>query len=178
MNEKPKKFYWHANTSSGGTLSLDLNLEGKFSKKDKENILAGVINECYKHMEIKGFIPFNAKLMSSRDIADKYGKSRQYWEKLLDEGKILYKETSAGRITTDLWVQGYLGNTEQVNKYVRDVKKVLKIINELACKQGYWQRIDCPVCNQNTFEYAMNINGNVNGICRNTACSFHIHTTN
>jgi len=176
MNEKPKKFYWHANTSSGGTLSLGLDIEGELSKNDKERILADAISKCYQHMEGRGFIPFNAQLMSSRDIAEKHGKTRQYWEKLLNEGKILYKETSAGRITTDLWVQGYLGNKEQVDKYVKNVRSVLKTISKSGNKQGWWQKIDCPVCGQNTFEFAINIGGNINGICRN--CSFHIHTTN
>lgn len=177
-NEQQKKFYWHANTSSGGTLSLGVNFEGEFSKEQKEKVLAEAIEQCKEQMENNGYIPHNAQLMSSRDISDKYGKSRQYWEKLLNEGKILYKETSAGRITTDLWVQGYIGNPEEVNKYVKNVKIVLKTVNDLEHKDRMWRQVECPVCGQNTFSFAVNVGGNTNGVCRNMSCGFHVHTTN
>lgn len=176
--EKQRKFYWHANTSSGGTLSLDINYQGNLSKGQKEAAVANAILQCKEQMEHEGYIPYSAQLMSSTDISDKHGKTRQYWEKLLKEGKILYKETSAGRITTDLWVQGYLGNREQVDKYVKDVRTVLKKINDLDPKDRLWRKIDCPVCGQNTFDFAVNVNGNTNGVCRNVGCSFHVHTTN
>lgn len=176
-SRKQQKFYWHANTSSGGTLSLGLDFEGELSKKEREELVAHGIAECYEYMREKGYIPHNARLMSSRDISEKYGKTRQYWEKLLNEGKILYKETSAGRITTNLWVQGYLGDKEQVDKYVKNVKTVLKTINDLDHKDRLWQKINCPVCGQNTFDFAVNVNQNTNGICRNMSCGFHVHTT-
>ena len=35
MDTDDRKFYWHANTSSGGTLSLGVDLTGKFSKSEK-----------------------------------------------------------------------------------------------------------------------------------------------
>lgn len=171
MNQTPAKFYWQANTSSGGTLSLDVNFDGSVSKNEKEKALAHALTQCYEFMSDKGYIPFDAKLMSSRDIAEHYGKSRQYWEKLLNEGKILYKETSAGRITTDLWVNGYLGNKEKVDGYVRNVKKMLQIINESKKKNA---NIICAQCGEDNFQYAVNIGGNTNGICR--SCHFHIHT--
>jgi len=177
-NEKPKKFYWHANTSSGGTLSLGISFEGNFSKEQKEKALAEAILKSEEHMENNGFIPYSAQLMSSRDISYRYGKTRQYWEKLLNEGKILYKETSAGRITTDLWVQGYLGNKEQVDGYVKNVKTVLKNIDKLEHEEKLHRKVDCPVCGQNTFSFAVNVGGNTNGICRNTSCNFHVHTIN
>jgi len=176
--EKQRKFYWHANTSSGGTLSLSIDFKGEFSKEQKEKTLADAIKLCKEQMESNGYIPHKAQLMSSRDISDKYGKTRQYWEKLLNEGKILYKETSAGRITTDLWIEGYLGDPEKVNKYIKNVKTVLKSINKLDSKDRMWQKVDCPVCEQNTFSFAINVGGNTNGVCRNTFCGFHVHTTN
>ena len=165
------KFYWHATTSSGGTLSMSLGFEGSLDKKQKEKLLAHGLHEAYVHMEEQGFIPFNARLMSSRDIAQEYGNSRQYWEKLLNEGKILYKETSAGRITTDLWVKGYLGNKDEVNGYVRDVRSVLKTIDESGRKNG---NVECPACGATCFEYYVNPT-HTNGICR--ACGFYVHTT-
>ena len=177
-NEQQKKFYWHANTSSGGTLSLGVNFEGQFSKEQKEKVLAGAIEQCREQMENNGYIPHNAQLMSSRDISDRFGKSRQYWEKLLNEGKILYKETSAGRITTDLWVQGYIGNLEEVNKYVKNVKTILKTINDTKHKDRIWRQVECPACRQNTFSFAVNVGGNTNGVCRDMSCGFHVHTTN
>jgi hypothetical protein len=176
-NEKQRKFYWHANTSSGGALSLGVTLKGQFSDKEKKQVLAGAIEQCYQNMENNGFIPFSARLMSSSDIADQYGKTRQYWEKLLNEGKILYKETSAGRITTDLWVSGYMGNKENVDKYVKNVKSILETINSLEDKKRPWQKINCPACGSLNFGFNINGNFNVNGICRNLGCGFYVNTT-
>src|SRR3989338_10044825 len=169
MNKTPAKFYWQANTSSGGTLRLNLELDGKFSLGDKKTALAGALSECYKFMRNKGYIPFDARLLSSRDIAQEFGKSRQYWDKLLNEGKIHYKETSAGRITTNLWVHGYLNNKEEVDGYVRNVKKMLFTINESKRKSG---NLTCAQCGKYNFEYCVNVGGNTNGICR--SCHFHI----
>lgn len=173
MNQLPKKFYWHANTSSGGTLSLDLNLQGDFSKVEKELALADALAQAHNFMHDKGYIPFNAKLLSSRDIAENYGHTRQYWEKLLNEGKILYKETSAGRITTDLWMNGYLGNKEEVDGYVRNVKKILLTVREVKDGSG---TITCPQCGEENFQYHVNFDSNTNGVCR--TCNFYIHATN
>lgn len=173
MEENPKKFYWHANASSGGTLSLDVSFDDGFSKKEKEGALAAGLQEAYKFMEEQGYIPFDARLMSTRDIAEEHGKSRQYWDKLLSEGKILYKETSAGRITTDLWVAGYLGKKEEVDQYVKDMRAILKLINESGRKNG---SVTCSVCSEPRFEFNVNMNGNTNGICR--SCGFYVHTTN
>lgn len=123
-------------------------------------------------MRKMGYIPYEAVPMSSRDIANKYQKTRQYWEKLLNEGKILYKETSAGRITTDLWVEGYLDNPEKVNKYVKHVRTVLGSIKNAGKKFG---SVPCPVCDENRFEFAVNAGSNTNGVCR--SCGFHINAT-
>jgi len=166
------KFYWHASTSSGGTLSMSLGFDGELDKRQKEKLLAHGLHEAYRHMEKRGYIPFTARLMSSRDIAEEYGNTRQYWEKLLNEGKILYKETAAGRITTDLWVNGYLSNRDEVNKYVRNVRHVLKTIAETKKRSG---SVECPVCQKQRFEYHVNYQ-QTNGICR--VCGLHIHTTN
>ena len=107
MDKKlPRRFFWHAVTSNGGTLSLDVNVKEAKNASEKMRAIASSLKQAVKSMEEQGYIPSRARLMSSRDIADEYGKTRQYWEKLLNEGKILYKETSAGRITTDLWVAG------------------------------------------------------------------------
>ena len=171
-NDKmPRRFYWHAVTSNGGTLSLEVNVKEAKNQSEKLNAIASSLKQAVRSMEEKGYIPHTARLMSSRDIADEYGKSRQYWEKLLNEGKILYKETSAGRITTDLWVEGYLGNKEDVDKYVKDVRTVLQRIGETKRKNG---AVLCPLCEKTRFEFNVNMNGNINGICR--ACGFHVHT--
>ncbi len=166
------KIHWHAGTSSGGTLTLDIDFEGEFSKEEKELELADAIRQCIEQMESKGFIPFDAEFLSSRDLSRVHGKSRQYWEKLLREGKIQYKETSAGRITTSIWVNGYLNEPENVNRYVRNTKTVLKTIKSLRSTSG---TTACPVCGENRFEFAVNVNFNVNGVCRN--CHFYMYTT-
>jgi len=173
MDKKPRKFYWHANVSSGGTLSLMIDLDGEFSKEEKVDTLAESLKNCYEFMKERGYIPYNAQLLSSGDIAEQYGKSRQYWEKLLNEGKILYKETSAGRITTDLWIRGYLDNKDEVNKYVKNVREVIHTIENL--KEKTFRPITCPVCNTERFRYSVNKGRNINGIC--DECGFHIHTT-
>ena len=170
--EMPRKFYWHAMTSSGGTLSLEVNIKEAKEREEKIKVIAEGIKESTKFMEEHGYIPHKARLMSSRDLANAYGKTRQYWEKLLNEGKILYKETSAGRITTNLWVEGYLGDPEKVNKYIKDVRIVLGYIKDLDKRSG---SVLCPVCGENRFEFHVNVNSNTNGICR--VCGFHVHTT-
>lgn len=170
MTDDRNKFYWHAGVSSGGTLSLSLGYDPLLSKEQKEQILAVGLDEAYKHMEQEGYIPANARLMSSRDIARENGSTRQYWEKLLNEGKILYAETSAGRITTDLWVNGYLGNREEVNRYVQNVRAVLKEIGDNWKSHG---TLKCPACEAERFEYNSNQN-NTNGVCR--SCGFYVHT--
>lgn len=172
MAKKPPKFLWRANASSGGTLNLLIDLKGQFTKKDKELALAQAIKQCQKFMEKKGYIPHDAKLLSSRDIARHYGKTRQYWEKLLNEGKILYKETSAGRITTNLWIQGYLGDKDRVDGYVKNVRAVLVRIKE---SDQNWGSVVCPVCTKDRFEFYVNKPGSTNGVCR--SCGFHVHTT-
>ena len=167
-----RKFYWYANTSSGGTLSLGLDLTGEFSQEEKESALAEGIRACVENMESQGYIPHNASLMSSGDVAREYGKTRQYWEKLLDEVKIHYKETSAGRISTNLWVPGYLNDREQVNKYVLNVRNVLDTIDATKRTGG---RVNCSVCGKENFEFHLNGDAHINGICR--ACGFHVHTS-
>jgi hypothetical protein len=165
-----KKFYWRARTSSGGTLSLDLSYEGPSSKQQTERLLAEAIQQAHEHMEREGFIPLKAQLMTARDIAKEHGSTRQYWEKLLNEGKILYRETSAGRITTDLWVNGYLKRRDEVNRYVRNVNRIIKQVQESCNRTG---ELPCPVCFRN-FEYSMNYEY-INGICR--SCGFYVHST-
>ncbi|MFZ1074986.1 MAG: hypothetical protein WAN50_01290 [Minisyncoccia bacterium] len=167
-----RQVYWHAGASSGGTLSLGIDMTGQFTKEEKEQEIAHGIAKCYEQMEKDGFIPFRARTMSSRDIAREYGKSRQYWEKLLNEGKIRYKETSAGKISTDLWVMGYVNDKENVDRYVRDVKTVLTTIDESGRKYG---SVTCPICGVERFEFHVNP-AQINGLCR--ACGFHVHTTN
>lgn len=172
MDKNPKNFYWHATASSGGNLSLEVGVQELKSQGDRVRAIADALRQATKFMKQKGYIPFDARLMSSRDIAEEHGKTRQYWEKLLSEGKILYKETSAGRITTDLWVRGYLGNKAEVDKYVKDVKTVLQRISESRRRNG---TVVCPICEEGRFEFYVNVGSNTNGICR--SCGFHVHTS-
>lgn len=170
--ERRKKFSWHAMTSSGGTLELSLYFPDTrgMTKQLKEKALAAALADSYKFMMSKGYLPPEARFMSSSDLAKEYGKTRQYWEKLLNEGKIPYKETSAGRITTDLWVQGYVNNKEEVDKYIRNCNLILKAVSETKKRSG---TVTCSECKESRFEFNVNVNGNTNGICRN--CGFHIN---
>jgi len=173
-DKKSKEFHWHASVSSGGTLDLSLYFPNKeITKEDKERALASALVQAKKFMLGKGYLLPDTRFMSSSNVAREYGHTRQYWEKLLKEGKIPYKETAAGRITTDLWVKGYLNNKEKVDEYVRNRNKVISKIQKETRKIG---TVECPHCKEERFEYAVNVNS-INGICR-ASCGFRIHTTN
>jgi hypothetical protein len=172
--KKPKYDYsWHSNVSSEGTLSLDLHFPDKgVTKEQKETALAESLRQNRAEMLRMGYLPPDSRWMSSRDIAEEYGHTRQYWEKLINEGKIPYKETAAGRITTDLWVQGYLDNKEKVDEYVRNRNKIVSTILSQKSKMG---KARCPKCGEEEFTYAVNTHS-MNGICR-AQCGFRVHTT-
>ncbi len=173
-NDKSKKFHWYAATSSEGILELSLYFPNKnITKEEKEEALALALVQSKSFMLSKGYLLPNAHFMSSSDIAEKHGHTRQYWEKLLKEGKIPYKETSAGRITTDLWVQGYLNNKEKVDEYIRERNKVISTIQKENRKRG---QVKCPHCGEHKFDYNINAH-NINGLCR-ADCGFRIHTIN
>ena len=173
-HKKPKYDYsWHSNVSSEGTLSLELYFPGKkATKEQKETALAESLRQNREAMLRNGYLPPDSRLMSSRDIAGEFGHTRQYWEKLINEGKIPYKETSAGRITTNLWVQGYLNNKEKVDEYIRNRNKVVQTTISSKKKMGV---VECPNCKEDSFHFAANINS-MNGICR-AGCGFRINTT-
>ncbi len=160
--------------SNDGRLHLHLY----FEKPDEANqdmtlgAAAESIRLSVNEMEKKGYIPPNARLMSSREIADTYGFTRQYWEKLLREGKLPYYQTAAGRITVDLWVEGYIQNREKVDEYVRWQKSAVKQAS--AAKSSY-EPIDCPKCGNRTLRFARNSN-EVNGVC-DSSCGFQFTST-
>ena len=104
--------------------------------------------------------------MSSRDIAEKFGSSRQYWEKLLREGKLPYCQTAAGRITADLWVTGYLRNREEVDQYVKWQKIAVKRILESSPSKY----ATCPKCGETKLSASIN-RSEINGVCR-AECGF------
>ena len=171
--KKQKQYSWHASVSSGGTMELSLCFPGlKINQRQKESILANSIAHAQGYMLKKGYLLPDARFMSSTDIAKEHGHTRQYWEKLLNEGKIHYKETAAGRITTDLWVNGYLDNKEGVDKYIRDRNKAVELIQKESKK---WGTIECPRCKSKKFEFHVNVN-NINGLCQ-ADCGFRIHTS-
>lgn len=171
-----KNFHWQASVNSEGTLELSLYFPEEqieqLTKEKKEFAIAQGLSQSHKFMLSKGYLSPDCRFLSSSDIAQEYGHTRQYWEKLINEGKIPYKETSAGRITTNLWVQGYLNNKEKVDEYIRNRNKVVDLILKEKNKIG---KTICPQCKESSFEYAVNINS-VNGICR-ARCGFRIDTT-
>lgn len=166
------KYHWHAGINSGGNLSLMLTYPDAKTKWTKEEALAEGIAKSVKAMHDKGFLKPEARFMTSSDLSKEYGFTRQYWEKLLKEGKILYKEASAGMITTDIWVEGYLGDREKVDRYVRNCKSAVAEINEVKGKHGVSK---CYHCGEDRLEFNKNTN-NISALCR--ACGFYVHTTN
>lgn len=171
--KKKADYSWRAIISSAGTLDLDVSfLNKKLSAENKNKALAGALVQSYDAMLKKGYAS-DTRFLSPRDVARQYGNTRQYWQKLLNEKKIHYKETSAGRITTNLWVEGYLNNKEKVDKYLRNEKRVLRLIKKDGHKFGV---VKCSACGEKKFNYHININDNINGLCRNNDCGFRIHT--
>src|SRR3989344_8260894 len=124
-----KKYSWHAGVSSEGTLDLELYFPDnkEITKEEKERALAEGLHQTKEYMLSKGYLVPDARFMSSSDLAEEYGYTRQYWEKLINQGKIPYKHTSAGRITTDLWVKGYLNNRDKVDEYVKNTNKMVDV---------------------------------------------------
>jgi hypothetical protein len=173
-NNNSKKFHWHASVSSEGTLDLSLYFPNKdVTKEEKEKAIASTLAQAKEFMLSRGYLLPDTRFMSSSDVAEEYGHTRQYWEKLLNEGKIPYKETSAGRITTNLWVQGYLNNKEKIDEYLRNRNKVVAVILKEKNRMG---TVECPRCKEKRFDYAVN-SDSIDGLCR-AGCGFRIHTTN
>lgn len=172
-NKTPYDYIWHSTVSNEGTLSLELYFPDKKATKEQKMLaLAESLRQNRDNMLSRGYLTPNSRFMSSRDVAEEYGHTRQYWEKLLNEGKIPFKETSAGRITTDLWVQGYLNNKKEVDRYIRDRNKIVATILDGKKKHG---RITCPNCGEVQFDYNVNYQS-INGLCR-ARCGFRINTT-
>lgn len=171
--KKDYDYSMHGIMSSDGTLDLDVSfLKKKPTREEQKKALASALTSAYETMMKQGYTS-HTEFLSPRDIAEQYGNTRQYWQKLLDEGKIHYKETSAGRITTNLWVDAYLNNREKVNEYLRNENKALRSIKEDGQRTGV---IECPACGEKRFNYNVNVNDNINGLCRNDNCGFRIHT--
>ncbi|KKQ68221.1 MAG: hypothetical protein US89_C0009G0034 [Candidatus Peregrinibacteria bacterium GW2011_GWF2_38_29] len=161
------------NMNSGGRTSFDLLFNGDFSKDEKEKVIADHLAAITGLMLDQGYIGF----LSASDIAEKYGRSRQFWEKLLREGKILYQQTKSGKITTNLWVEAYLRKDEEIEKYVKAMKEMRKVIIKREDRQGVkYGPITCTWCGKETFEYSYNQGRNINGVCRAPGCNFQIVT--
>jgi hypothetical protein len=171
QEKDPRKYYWNIHASSEGTMGLHLHFPFKISKQDKEREIARGLAQAQEFMLTQGYLPPRSEFMSPSDASQRFGKTRQYWEKLLNEGKIPYKETSAGMITTDLWIQGYLNNKEAVDEYVRLRNQAIR---DIEADGRRWGKIVCPKCKEKDFDFNVNTN-NINGLCR-AGCGFRIHT--
>jgi hypothetical protein len=173
-DQKPKKYSSHGIIDSEGNLSLSLHFpNNNLTQEQEEKVFADHLAKYANAMLQRGYLPPNSRLMSPSDIADEYGKSRQYWEKLLKQDKIPYKKTSAGMITCDLWVQGYLNNKKKVDEYILNRNTAVRLIKESKTTHG---KIKCPSCQEERFDFNVNASGNMNGLCR-SGCGFRINTT-
>ncbi len=162
-------------TSSGGDASLSINFKDeKSSKNEGEMALAIELEKITQFMFDKGYI----QMMSPSDLSKRYGKTRQYWEKLIKEGKIPYQRTASGAITTNIWVEGYLRNKEEVDKYANALRKISAAISEVHTGNDNTREIKltCPYCKNLAFEYCYNRGGEVSGSCRTPTCDFRINT--
>lgn len=57
--------------------------------------------------DISKYMRDNIEFLSPSDISKKYGKTRQYWEKLMKLGKLWSQQTKAGKITTNKHLEEY-----------------------------------------------------------------------
>ena len=170
--KKPITYRFHGNMSNQSTMSLEIIFnDGKDHKNLQNKALANTINKLLPIMIKKGFLSPEVRFMSPSDVAKEYGSTRQHWEKLINEGRIPSKRTSAGTITTDLWVKGYLGKKERVNEYFRNMRKAIRDIETSGQTGG---TIKCPQCKESSFRFAVNQNSNQNGTC--SKCDFKINT--
>jgi len=146
---------------------------------NKRQILAEALAAVSKRMANKGYVKSmrDLELLSASDIATRYGGTKQYWDKLLREGKIPYKKTSSGKITTNVWVEGYLGNKEEVDKYIKAFKAARKsIINNYDQNRKSYGIVRCPYCRNKTLGYNYNRGDHINALCRSTDCNFKLDT--
>ena len=171
MKKDERKISMHGTMNSGGGVSFGLNFSGgMFSQEEKERALASNLAQLTNTMFEKGYI----RLMSASDIASEYGKSRQFWERLIRQGKIPYQQTSSGRITTNIWVEGYLKGKDE---YALNAKKMRDIIINLeeAPEAKGSGRITCVKCGADSFQYYYNQGHHINGSCDN-GCGFRVDT--
>ena len=163
---------------SSGTIDADMrpHTGAKFSAEEMLGMKADALARITLAMERKGYIRF----MSPSEIEKTYGGYRQHWERLLREGRIRFIETSAGRMTIDLWIEQYLQNKEEIDKYCRMKNKVIKEIMERKERSCI---LMCPKCGERQLDCIYNIlikpkKGevyNTNGVCRNHGCTFKFY---
>ncbi|PIU74940.1 MAG: hypothetical protein COS76_03430 [Candidatus Portnoybacteria bacterium CG06_land_8_20_14_3_00_39_12] len=146
-----------------GTLDLALSFPNAETEEEKIGALSIGLVQSYKYMLDKGYLSFKNSFF--------YAKTQEYWQKLLEEGKIPYREISKGEIKIDLWVPGYL-DKEKVDEYVDRCKKVLNDIDKSENKRS--GTIGCPVCKEEIFHFNVNVGGNINGTCQ--SCGFYLYT--
>ena len=187
MQSNPKrestKYGWHGTVSSEGSLSLGIDILPADQKALNQDvvlsILAESIRSSVKAMEEKGYIPLSKiRLMSSREMSEEFGNSRQYWEKLLREGKIPFYQTAAGSISVDIFVEAYLEKKGEVDNYVNNLRKVVRDIKASKSKSQSFRHMACPKCGEEKLDYAWNKGGHeANGICRSGSCDFRFKTS-
>ncbi len=181
-SQKKIKYGWSGNISSEGTLNLDVSFLPDKQKVEQDllyAILAEAIQGSVKLMEEKGYVSLSElRLMSSREMAEEYGNSRQYWEKLLREGKIPFYQTAAGRISLDLYVEAYITKKEDVDRYTNNIRKVVRQMKESKEAVSILRKTQCPSCKEQTLDYNWNKSAHeANGICRSNNCDFRFMTS-
>lgn len=163
-------YAFHGTISSSGNLDVIINFTDKkpISSSMQKKVLAKVIDGAYHKMLNDGTI----RLMSATDVAKMYGNSRQFWEKLISDGKIPYYQTSSGKITTNLWIEGYIDKSSN-NTYPRENLEMRNRVVENEKKPNSKPIVPCVRCDQ-PFDYNYNQGLNINGICRH--CGFKLRT--
>lgn len=165
-------------TCSNGTIKANMRPRtgAKFSAEEMLGMQADALTQITLVMERKGYI----RLMSPSEIEKTHGGYRQHWERLLREGRIRFIETSAGRMTIDLWIEQYIQNKEDIDRYCRMKNKVIKKVMERGERSC---TLVCPKCGEQQLNCVYNIFmkpkkgevNNTNGVCRNYGCTFKFH---
>jgi hypothetical protein len=69
--------------------------------------------EEYKYCVRPGFLNAMLPWFSPTDLSKKFGKTRQYWCKIIKQGKLCSKQTSCGPIVTTEYLLTYFEEDEK-----------------------------------------------------------------
>lgn len=176
-----KEGSYHAVTSNAGSASFTIHLDPDkpLTHAHLCAYLADTTEQVYRFMLEKNYVPkqlpHDVGFKTPQDIAKEHGSTRQYWEKLFKEGKIPYRATSAGKISTHIWVNAYLKNKKEIDAYTLCLRSLRNTIEKTDRWKGH---ILCPHCRTpESFSFHHNkTSHHISGFCSNIECRFSVQS--